>query len=110
MLIRPNLARLVHSRNAGAGDRLNARWPGHQLAHEPDENGPGNLYRFKVFAARRKPRKPIPNLQYSEQSNIDRTLRMDWMIHKFAWCITCWAEIEDVDQLEEPDWTDLLGL
>lgn len=77
---------------------------------EPEETGPWDLYRFKVYAARRKPRKPMPNLQASEVSDKDRTLRTDWMIHKFAWSITCWAEVEDLDQLEEPEYDDFLGL
>lgn len=77
---------------------------------EPEEQGPWDLYRFKVFAARRKPRKPMPNSQNSEQSDKDRALHIDWMLHKFAWCITCWAEMEDLGQLEEPEWDDILGL
>lgn len=85
----------------------------HDVFQEIDEPGidePGNLYRFKFFGARRKPKKPIPHLPRAKQTDEDRTVRSDLMIHEFAWCITCWAEIEDLDQLEEPEWDDLLGL
>lgn len=81
-----------------------------QEVDEPGKDELGNLYRFKVFVARRKPKKPMRHLLDAKQTDEDRAVRTDLMIHEFAWCITCWAEIEDLGQLEEQEWDDLLGL
>lgn len=107
---REDAVELVSQRLTALVDPLGRLHAAFREIDDPEEEGPWDLYRFKVFAARRKPRKSMPNLQDSEQSDRDRTLRINWMIHKFAWCITCWAEVEDLDQLEEPDYDDFLGL
>lgn len=83
----------------------------HDVFREIDEFGKenvGSLYRFKIFEYRLRPKVPMPILQMAEQSDEARILRTNWMMHKFSWCITCWAEIADLDQLEEPDWLDIL--
>lgn len=79
----------------------------HEAILEPELEEPRDLYRIRLFSEW-KPKKPTPSLPDTPQSEKDKDLRTQWMIHKFAWCITCWAEIEDLAPLEEPNWFEIL--
>jgi hypothetical protein len=77
------------------------------ILDEPGIDEPRDLYRIKLFTKWR-PKKPMSNILDTPQSEQDKGLRNQWLRHQFAWCITCWAEIEDLAQSEEPDWDDIL--
>lgn len=77
------------------------------IVQERELDEPRDLYRIRLFS-KWQPKKPPPNLLDTSQSEKDQGLRNQWLRHQFAWCITCWAEIEDLTKSEEPDWDDIL--
>lgn len=77
------------------------------ILEEPGIDEPRDLYRIKLFS-HWQPKKPMPHILDTPQSETDKVQRYQWISHQFAWCITCWAEIEDLAQPEEPDWDDIL--
>ncbi len=72
-----------------------------------DIEEPWFLYRYKIFSDHRHPKKPFPPVADAQLNGESKALRNRWLVHKFAWCITCWAEIGDLDQLEDIDLMDL---
>lgn len=79
----------------------------HDAIVEPGEEEPQDLYKIRLFS-KWHPKGPMPSVYDAQVSEKGKGLRTEWMLHKFAWCITCWAEIEDLPELEEPDWHDIL--
>lgn len=77
------------------------------VAQERELDEPRDLYRIRLFS-KWQPKKPPPNPLDTSQSEKDKGLRNQWLRHQFAWCITCWAEIDDLTQSEEPNWDDIL--
>lgn len=78
----------------------------HDAIVEPGEEEPQDLYKIRLFS-KWHPKKPLPRAPGTQEIQKDEKLRIQWLLHKFAWCITCWAEIEDLPELEEPDWHDI---
>lgn len=77
------------------------------ILEEPGIDEPRDLYRLRLFS-KWQPKKPTPSLPDTLQSEKDKGLRNQWLRHQFAWCITCWAEKEDLHPLEEQDLDDIL--
>lgn len=89
---------------------LDPLWRLHEVfreIHDGRKGEVGDLYRFKIFDAHKKPRKPMPPRRKESASDELKRLRTDWLLHKFSWCITCWADEADLEDQIEPDWDTL---
>lgn len=73
---------------------------------EPEWTSPGYLYRQKIFVQHPEPKEDKPTSYESKASEESKAVRRRWEMHLIFWCMTCWAELADIDRanLVDQDW------